>query len=185
MAKPFMWMAALPHVSNMMPRLKIVMGVCGVGKSTIAKLLANATGAAYLDGDDYHPQANINKMSQGIALTDDDRWPWLQHFAQSMSGHTGDAVGACSALTKTYRQWLIKSAGEPILFISLEGSKKLIAQRMSARFDHFMPSSQLDNQLAMLQVPGADEQTINIDISASSEQITNNILEQLALFNTK
>lgn len=184
MGKQFMWMAALRRVSNMMPRLKIVMGVCGVGKSTVAKLLADATGGVYLDGDDYHPQANITKMSQDMALTDDDRWPWLQNFAESMSEYTGNPVGACSALTKTYRQFLTQSAGEPILFICLEGSKKLIEQRMSDRVGHFMPSSQLDNQLAMLEVPGSDERALNIDISASSEQIIANILEKLAILHT-
>ena len=172
-------MAVLQHVFNMIPRLKIVMGVCGSGKSTIAKQLAHTLGGGYLDADDYHPPVNIDKMSQGKPLTDYDRWPWLQHFAQAMAAQPCVTIGACSALTKAYREFLSNAAGEPILFIHLVGSKALISRRLESRENHFMPISQLDNQLKILETPGPEEIAVSIDISCSKEQIMTHILAKL------
>ena len=172
-------MVVLQHVFNMIPRLKIVMGVCGSGKSTIAKQLAHELGGGYLDGDDCHPFNNIDTMRQGKPLTDNDRWPWLQRFAEAMAGQSGITIGACSALTKAYRDFLAIVAGEPILFIYLAGSKALISQRLDARKSHFMPASQLDNQLKILQIPGPEEIALSIDISCSKEQTITQILTKL------
>lgn len=172
-------MAVLQHAFNMIPRLKIVMGVCGSGKSTIAKQLAHTLEGSYLDADDYHPSVNIEKMSQGQPLTDYDRWPWLQHFAKAMVGQTGVTIGACSALTKAYREFLSNAAGEPILFIHLVGSKALISRRLESRENHFMPVSQLENQLNILETPGPEEIALNIDISGSQEQVIAHILAKL------
>lgn len=174
-----MLMAVLQHVFKMIPRLKIVMGVCGSGKSTIAKQLAHALGGCYLDADNYHPSDNIDKMSQGRPLTDHDRWPWLQHFAKAMVGQSGVTIGACSALTKAYREFLSNAAGEPILFIHLAGSKALISRRLESRENHFMPLSQLDNQLKILEAPGLEEIAVSIDISCSKAQMIAQILEKL------
>jgi gluconokinase len=172
-------MVVLQHVFNMIPRLKIVMGVCGSGKSTIAKQLAHELGGGYLDGDDYHPSNNIDTMRQGKPLTDNDRWPWLQRFAEAMAGQSGITIGACSALTKAYRELLSNAAGEPILFIHLAGSKALISRRLESRKNHFMPVSQLDNQLNILETPGPEEIAVSIDISGSKEQIIAHILAKL------
>lgn len=153
------------------PRLIIVMGVCGSGKSTIAKQLAEAMGASYLDADDYHPTANVAKMSRGEALNDGDRWPWLKSFAQAMAGQPDYCVGACSALKKAYRTCLTNEANEAVLFVYLDGSKELLMQRMSARTEHFMPTTLLDSQLATLEIPDADEYAIAVDIRGTPQQI--------------
>ena len=179
MGKQSMLMAESQRVSNMTPRLYIVMGVSGSGKSTVASMLADAVGGIYLDGDDYHPKANIEKMSQGIALTDDDRWPWLELFAQAMAKQSNKTIGACSSLTKSYRKHLTEAAGEPILFIYLDGSKELILERMSSRSNHFMPSSQLDNQFETLEKPDSSERALTIDISGNSEAVLSDLLKKL------
>ena len=161
-------------------RLIIVMGVSGSGKSTIAGQLADALGATYLDADAYHPASNIAKMSRGEALQDQDRWPWLTHFAESMTEQQGVVVGACSALRKAYRHQLTASAAEPLLFIYLNGTKALIRQRMMARKGHFMPDSLLDSQFATLEVPTPDERMLNVDISGSTEAIIAEIVAHIA-----
>ncbi|MFT5225696.1 MAG: gluconokinase [Polaribacter sp.] len=164
---------------SMKPRLILVMGVSGSGKSSIALSLANALDGTCLDADDYHSENNIDKMSRGEALTDADRWPWLQHFAAIMAEQKTVAVGACSALRKKYRQRLVTAAGEPILFVYLEGRKSLIRQRMAQRKTHFMPDSLLDSQFATLEPPGTDELAISVDIQGSVSQITDQIVHQL------
>lgn len=153
------------------PRLIIVMGVCGSGKSTIAKQLAEAMNASYLDADDYHPPVNVAKMSRGEALNDEDRWPWLKSFAQAMASQSAYCVGACSALKKAYRTCLTNAANEAILFVHLDGSKELLMQRLSARTEHFMPMTLLDSQLATLEIPDADEPAITVAMSGTPQQI--------------
>ncbi len=169
----------LQPVSKPVPRLAVVMGVAGSGKSTIARHLSSELAAVYLDGDDYHPQSSVSKMSQGIALTDEDRWPWLDSFAQAMSAQDGNAIGACSSLRKVYRERITAAAREPVLFIYLDGSKALISQRLSARENHFMPACLLDSQFKTLEPPGQDELAIGVDISGSKQQIIRLILKQL------
>jgi gluconokinase len=168
---------------SMKPRLIVVMGVSGSGKSSIALTLANALDATCLDADDYHSVSNIDKMSLGEALTDADRWPWLDHFAEIMAGQNAMAVGACSALRQTYRQRLVTAAGEPVLFVYLDGSKSLIRQRMSQRKTHFMPDSLLDSQFATLEPPGTDELAISVDIQGPITQVTDLIVQQLREIN--
>ena len=152
-------------------RLIVVMGVSGCGKSTVAKLLSETLGASFLDADDYHPPANVAKMSRGDALTDEDRWPWLKVFAQAMTEQVGCSVGACSALKKDYRNCLTKVAKESLLFVHLDGDKALLMKRMSARTEHFMPTTLLESQLATLEIPDNEEYSISVDISGSPEQI--------------
>lgn len=161
------------------PRLIIVMGVCGSGKSTIAKMLANALNADFLDADDYHPAANVAKMSRGDALNDEDRWPWLKDFAQAMASQSDVCVGACSALKKSYRDSLYSEANESVLFVHLDGNKPLLMERMSARTEHFMPTALLDSQLATLEMPGSDECAISVDISGTPQQIIQLIQQQI------
>ena len=164
-------------------RLIIVMGVSGSGKSTIAKHLADALNARFLDADDYHPAANVAKMSRGDALNDDDRWPWLKVFSQAMSKQDGYCIGACSALKKEYRNYLTVEASESLLFVHLEGDKSLLMKRLSARTEHFMPSKLLDSQLATLETPDDDEHAMSVDISGSPEQITALIQQQIKEMN--
>lgn len=160
-------------------RLLVVMGVAGCGKTTIGEHLAAAIGGTFLDGDAFHPDANIEKMSQGIPLTDEDRWPWLEIFGREIASRSGTVIGGCSSLKRVYRDFITKSAGEPVLFIYLNGSRQLIADRMGKREGHFMPTSLLDSQFAALEVPAADECAIDIDIDATTDEIVRRIQAKL------
>ena len=160
-------------------RLIIVMGVCGAGKSSIASRLANYFGAAYIEGDDYHPAENVARMRSGDKLIDAHRWPWLRAFTTALKTTPGMAVGSCSALKKGYRDYIRQIAGETVLFIHLDGSRELVSRRMQSRDGHFMPVSLLDSQLAMLEIPDESELAVSVDISGSEQEIVNLILEKL------
>jgi len=160
-------------------RLFVVMGVAGCGKSTIGAALADTLGGQFLDGDEFHPESNIEKMSRGDPLTDDDRWPWLERFGYEISQREGLVVGGCSALKRAYRQRITDSAGLPVLFIYLKGSRELIADRMGKRTGHFMPTTLLDSQFATLEVPSADERAIAVDIDSTTDQIVAAITAQI------
>ena len=146
----------------MTANLFIVMGVSGSGKTTIGTLLAQRLGTQFLDADDYHPQANKDKMHAGIPLTDDDRWPWLHTLNDLLLQHRSNGcVLACSALKETYRTVLLQGiAAENLDFVLLDGSKNMIATRMEHR-RHFMPPSMLDSQLATLEVPSYAIRVLN------------------------
>jgi len=164
-------------------RLIVVMGVSGCGKSSVGTALAAKMGKPFLDADDYHPQSNVEKMSRGVPLTDADRWPWLDRFASALTktaDATGTVVSACSALRKSYRDRLFESAGEPILYIFLRGSRAQIAERLAKRTDHFMPAALLDSQFTTLEPPEADENVLVVDIGPPVDAVTTTILEVLS-----
>lgn len=148
-----------------MKRMIIVMGVAGCGKTTVGERLAQATGFQYIDGDQLHPQANIEKMSSGDALTDDDRWPWLEAIGETLAQANGSIIIGCSALKRSYRDVIRNRAGGPVSFLHLSGSRQLIGERMNYRTGHFMPPSLLDSQFAALEPPTADEEAVTIDIA--------------------
>ncbi|NIZ62223.1 shikimate kinase [Sedimentitalea sp. CY04] len=159
------------------------MGVCGVGKSSVALDLAEALSAQYLEADDFHPESNISSMRRGEPLTDEMRWPWLEGICQEIKARQQEhpdrqAVVACSALKRAYRD-LIRSHLPDAQFILLTGPKQLIQQRMLQRKDHFMPLSLLESQLADLERPSPDEKHISIDINLSRKEITKAIVAQL------
>ncbi len=139
----------------------VVMGVSGCGKSSVGLALAEALGARFIDGDDLHPEANKGKMAAGIPLNDDDRWPWLDSVAAALAD--GNTVVACSALKRVYRE-RIGSGAPATRFVHLHGSRELLAQRMGARLNHFMPVSLLDSQLNTLELlaPSEPGHTYNI-----------------------
>lgn len=148
-------------------RIIVVMGVSSSGKSVVGKALAERLGVPFLDGDGYHPPANKEKMRSGTPLTDEDRWPWLEIHAGALreaADGTGLAVGASSALKRAYRDYLTEKAGEPILFIHLEGPKDVIAARIAKRKHEYMPASLLDSQFATLEPPQADENAVTLSI---------------------
>ena len=165
----------------------IVMGVSGCGKTMVGSKLAKRLKWEFIDGDKLHPISNIQKMKTGTPLTDDDRWPWLEKIAYQMGEHKTQEdqirahkiVVACSALRQTYRQYLRDQIKGPIRFIHLHGSKEIIAQRLSARQNHFMPPHLLDSQFATLEAPGQDENVISINIDQPVDTILNNAISAL------
>ncbi len=156
----------------------IIMGVSGCGKSSVGEGLAARLCVPYRDGDDLHPPANVEKMREGTALTDEDRWPWLDRVAAVLADEVPVIVG-CSALRRAYRDRLRARAGGPVTFIHLSGSHELIAGRMAARTGHYMPPSLLDSQFAALEAPGADE-ALTIDIDQPLPAIITAALEGLS-----
>jgi carbohydrate kinase (thermoresistant glucokinase family) len=159
----------------------VVMGVSGSGKTTVARGLARKRGWTLLEGDQFHPPANIAKMKAGTPLTDEDRWPWLRAIAakeDELLAGGQSAVVACSALKRAYRDILIADRPDTVL-VYLRGSKDLIAERMKARKDHFMPPALLDSQFATLEEPGPDEHPIVVDIDGSVESVTQEAIRQL------
>ena len=158
------------------------MGVSSSGKTVVGEAIARRLHAPFLDGDDYHPEANIKKMSAGTPLTDADRWPWLEALGRALheaAKPKGVAVGACSALKRSYRDYLTKAAGEPIVFVYLDGSYDEIDARMKARKGHFMPESLLRSQFATLEPPAPDENAIDVPISGTIEQTADLAVKQL------
>jgi gluconokinase len=132
----------------------LVMGVCGTGKSLIGQTVASELGAAFVEGDDFHSADNKRHMAAGLPLTDAMRWPWLDAVAQAAASarQQGPVVVACSALKEVYRDRLRRRL--PSLSIAyLSGDPALIAARMSARNDHFMPVSLLESQLRDCEAP--------------------------------
>jgi carbohydrate kinase (thermoresistant glucokinase family) len=163
------------------PAVVIVMGVSGCGKSTIGALLAARLRWEFQDADWFHPASNIDKMHSGIPLADEDRWPWLDAVAASIdttrrSG--GHAVVACSALKRSYRDVLIGERFD-VRLLYLKGDETLIARRMAARHEHFMPRSLLHSQFEALEEPGADENPIIVSIEPQPREIVAQILSAM------
>lgn len=161
------------------PRHIVVMGVAGCGKSSVAAALAQALGAAYQDGDAFHPPENIEKMSKGIPLTDVDRWPWLDAVAGAMRMSEGSIVMACSALRRAYRDHLRDGVKAKVFIAFLDGDMALISGRMAARDGHFMPPSLLQSQFDTLERPAADEWALAVDISGDIDASVAQILKHL------
>ena len=141
----------------------VLMGVCGCGKTTVGRALAQELGWTFVEGDDLHPQANVAKMASGSALTDDDRWPWYDRIVLELSRLAGQGrhvVLACSALRQAYRNRLAR-AGD-VRFVYLKGDPATIEPRLTGRKGHFMPASLLASQFAALEEPAG---AIVVDIA--------------------
>ena len=164
------------------------MGVSGCGKSTLSHKLSEATGYEFTEGDDLHPPENIAKMAAGTALTDEDRWPWLERVAGALK-RARDGQGAagrivsCSALKRSYRDLLRSRVGEQLLFVFPKVSPDALRSRLRNRPDHYMPASLLDSQMATLEAPMPDEPVLTIDGEADADQSIALILGFLALRN--
>lgn len=157
----------------------LVMGVSGSGKSTIGRRLAERMDATFLEADEFHPPANVAKMAGGAPLTDEDRWPWLDALADGIrrvqaEGRT--VVVACSALKQAYRERLLAGHSDHAHIVHLAGEPTLIAERMAARSDHFMPPSLLSTQIATLESP---DDAVTVDISAPPDTLVEMILRNL------
>ena len=151
--------------------LVVVMGVSGSGKSTVGEALAVEFGVPFLDSDSLHPITNVDKMAAGIALTDDDRWPWLREVGRALAAATETGlVVACSSLKRSYRD-VIREQEPATVFLLLHGSRELLAERLSRREDHFMPPSLLDSQLEALEHLADDEAGVIGDIADPPQHI--------------
>jgi gluconokinase len=142
----------------------LLMGVSGAGKTTLGKVLARRLGWPFIDADDYHPSANVAKMAAGVALTDEDRWPWLDALNRRMREER-DAIVACSALRQSYRERLLAGIADARV-VFLHGSRALIAKRLAERKHRYMPASLLDSQLATLEAPVP---AIAVDVSGEPD----------------
>lgn len=158
----------------------IVMGVSGAGKTTVGLKLAAALGWRFLDADDVHPAANIAKMAAGVALTDEDRAPWLARLREQVRAALGvgeDLVLACSALKAPYRAQLTVDPSRQ-RWVYLHAPREVLAQRLALRQGHFMPSSLLDSQLEQLEVP---EGVLSVDVSADPDTVLARVLAALGV----
>jgi gluconokinase len=148
----------------------VVMGVSGSGKSTVGAALAQRLRVPFGDADDFHPAANIAKMTAGQPLNDDDRLPWLETIGQWLADHHDGGVMSCSALKRRYRDQLRKHCPE-VEFVHLSGSPEVIGRRQASRPGHFMPPTLLDSQFATLEPLEADERGVTIEVDQNIDSI--------------
>jgi carbohydrate kinase (thermoresistant glucokinase family) len=161
----------------------ILMGVSGSGKTTLGKRLAADLGWPFYEGDDFHSQANVEKMAQGEALTDNDRWPWLDALRteiQTLLDQDRNAVMACSALKRVYRERLMNTHPD-VHVVYLRGTYALIQQRIEARHGHFMPTKLLTSQFEALEEPEAPERAVVVDVAQPLEVLLREIRQALAV----
>src|SRR5262245_36308418 len=157
----------------------LVMGTTGAGKTTVGKLIAQRLDWVFVDADDFHPQANIEKMKHGIPLNDIDRAPWLTNIhsrLQQLSAEGGNAVLACSALKQSYRDTL--SAGLPIRIVYLRGNYDQMRKHILARHGHFAGESILAGQFADLEEP---TDALRLDVAGTPEEVATLAISGLGL----
>jgi gluconokinase len=149
----------------------VVMGVSGSGKSTVGAALAQRLGVPFADADDFHPAANIAKMTAGEPLDDDDRYPWLEAIGRWLAEHCdGGGVMSCSALKRKYRDQLRRHCSQ-VEFVHLSGAPEVIAKRQASRPGHFMPASMMASQFATLEPLAPDEHGFTLDVNHDIDSI--------------
>ncbi len=171
------------HTTTHRTRVVILMGVSGSGKTTIGQLLAKDLNWRFYEEDDFHPKANVEKMSRGIALTDEDRASWLtalEHLIQDLIGKRQSAVITCSALKQTYRDRLVGNRND-VVFVYLKGNYDLTRQRLLSRKDHFMKVDLLASQFDTLEEPKG---VLAVDIAQEPDVIVDEIKQQSGLSRT-
>nr|WP_242010728.1 gluconokinase [Acetobacter musti] len=171
----------LPPEVRLPPRVVVVMGVSGSGKTTVSVGLHNLLGWPFKEGDSLHPPANVEKMAAGIPLTDADRWPWLDKCRAWIDACAASGTGgilSCSALKRVYRDRL-RSGGTDITFLFLRVPHDILAHRLVRRKDHYMPASLLDSQLETLEMPGRDEHAVVLDVCETPAEEIAHALEAL------
>ncbi|MCT7373775.1 gluconokinase [Chelativorans salis] len=153
-------------------RFFVFMGVCGVGKSTVARAVADALSGTFIEGDALHSRENVKAMAEGRPLTDEERWPWLDAVCEAArSAPPSEPVTiACSALKKGYRDFMRAHLPEPI-FLHLEGPEDVIRDRMARRQSHFMSPAMLASQLSILEPPSAGPACHILDVRVSQDEV--------------
>lgn len=168
-------------MSDRAVRTVVVMGVSGVGKTSVAAELVRRTGWAFVEGDDLHPEANRAKMAAGHPLDDDDRWPWLRRIAAWIGERETAGTGAvltCSALKRSYRD-LLRDGHPSVRFVHLLAPEPLISERLTARRGHYMPASLLGSQLATLEPLQDDEPGVRVETTGSPGDVAARALAAL------
>lgn len=176
-----MYDSAIMTVQNERPPAIVTMGVSGSGKTTIGEEIAARLGVPFRDADEFHPRANVEKMSSGIALTDEDRAPWLDAIGAAIRDADPErpVVVSCSALRRAYRDRIRAIAGRRVDFVFLHGDEETLRRRMAGRKGHFMPSSLLASQLATLEPPMPDEQAIAVAVDQPVTTIVDEVLDAI------
>lgn len=165
-----------PRPGSTEPRKVVVSGVSGTGKNVVGRLLAERIGLAFLDADDFHPTANIHKMSAGVVLTDDDRWEWLDTVGRQLQA-TDDVVLACSALRRSHHDRL-SLAVPSLFFVQLVAQREVLELWLQSREDHFMPASLLGSQLQALEPLDGDE--LGVVVQTGPNEVTRQVDRLLA-----
>jgi gluconokinase len=161
----------------------VVMGVSGSGKTTVGEALAQAVGWRFVEGDSFHPRANVEKMSAGIPLDDDDRRPWLEALAAEIGRDEAagrSSVVGCSALKRAYRD-ILRTGAPRVRFLHVHASRDLLAERVAHRPGHFFPASLLDSQLATLEPLGPGEDGIVVDVAEDLDTVVADAIARLGL----
>jgi gluconokinase len=164
----------------------VVMGVSATGKTAVGVPLAEELGCEFVEGDDLHPRSNIDKMTKGIALTDDDRWPWLRAVAERVAaeGAAGrSTVVTCSALKRSYRDVLRSAA--PTFFVHLDAPFDVLQDRMQRRTKHFMPTTLLRSQLETLEPLGDDEAGAVVDVTPPLDEVVEEAVNAVRVHYTR
>ncbi|MBB2205377.1 gluconokinase [Gluconacetobacter takamatsuzukensis] len=173
--------APLPVAQGIPPHVIVLMGVSGSGKTSVAEGLHNLLGWPYQEGDYLHPQANVDKMSAGIPLTDEDRLPWLERCHAWIAERLADGGGGiltCSALKRSYRD-ILRQGSHRVTFIYLEVSRPILEARLSRRQGHYMPPTLLPSQLATLEVPTPDEHALVVECEGPPAEVIARVLTEI------
>jgi gluconokinase len=158
----------------------VVMGVQGAGKSTIGSMIAERLGLVFVDGDRLHSEENVARMAAGIALTDDERLPWLRDIGRVLSdGRDRGIVVVCSALKREYRD-LLRDSVPDLFVVDPEGPMELVAARISEREHEYMPPELLQSQYDILEPLAADERGVIVDIALQPDEITDAAVRAIA-----
>ena len=163
-----------------MPQQVVMMGVSGVGKSTVGRALAQALGLPYVEGDDLHPARNVALMASGTPLTDADRQGWLEAVAGTLADAAGTAgvVVSCSALKRSYRD-LLRASAPGLVFVHLHGERELLERRLKERSGHYMPPALLQSQLDTLEPPQPEEAALSADVAEPPERLARSLAQRI------